>query len=111
MAGYRISPQEVESVMLEHAAISECAVYAIPDAIRGEVLHASVVLRADVSPSSDLAEELQRWVKEHYAAHAYPRRVHFIGALPRTPSGKVQRFVLREQAGAEPAEHASPGTA
>ena len=97
MAGYRIGPFEVESVLCMHPAVSECAVIAVPDEIRGEVLEAFVVARAGVTASPEIEQELQQWVKTRYAAHAYPRRIHFIGTLPKTPSGKVQRFVLREQ--------------
>lgn len=97
MAGYRIGPFEVESVLCTHPAVSECAVIAVPDEIRGEVLEAFVVARAGVTASPEIEQELQHWVKTRYAAHAYPRRIHFIGTLPKTPSGKVQRFVLREQ--------------
>jgi acetyl-CoA synthetase len=97
MAGYRIGPSEVESVLMAHPAVSECAVVAGPDEVRGEVLETFVVLRSGDGPSDELTNELQRWVKERYAAHAYPRRVHYVEKLPRTPSGKVQRFVLRQQ--------------
>jgi acetyl-CoA synthetase len=83
MAGYRIGPFEIESVLLTHPAVAESAVIAVPDAVRGEVMEAYV--------------ELQNWVKTKYAAHAYPRAIHFTDALPKTPSGKIQRFVLRQQ--------------
>jgi acetyl-CoA synthetase len=97
MAGYRIGPFEVESVLVSHPAVSECAVIGVPDDIRGEVLEAFVVLRPEANPSTDTGHDLQQWVKSRYAAHAYPRKVHFIEALPKTPSGKVQRFVLRQR--------------
>jgi acetyl-CoA synthetase len=95
-AGYRIGPFEVESVIATHPAVAECAIIAVPDQIRGEAIEAFVVLRDPASASDALAAELQKWVKTHYAAHAYPRAVHFVGALPKTPSGKIQRFVLRQ---------------
>lgn len=101
MAGYRIGPFEVESVLATHPAVAESAVIATPDAVRGEVLEAFVVLRPGVSASKELSQELQRWVKTQYAAHAYPRTVHFVDSLPKTPSGKIQRFVLRERRRAE----------
>jgi acetyl-CoA synthetase len=104
MAGYRIGPFEVESVLVTHPAVIECAVIAVPDAIRGEALHAVVVLREDRSPSEALTSELQDWVKVRYAAHAYPRRVHYADSLPKTPSGKIQRFVLRQQMRERPLE-------
>ena len=97
MAGYRIGPFEVESVMQTHPAVAECAVIAVPDPIRGEVMEAFVVLRDVTAGSEGLVAELQNWVKKKYAAHAYPRAIHFTGSLPRTPSGKIQRFVLRQQ--------------
>jgi acetyl-CoA synthetase len=97
MAGYRIGPFEVESVLATHSAVSECAVIAVPDEIRGEVLEAFVVLRSGATPSTDTIQELQQWVKSRYAAHAYPRHIHFVESLPKTPSGKVQRFILRQK--------------
>jgi acetyl-CoA synthetase len=97
MAGYRIGPVEVESVLLTHPAVSECAAIAVPDEIRGEVLEAVIVLRSGHRPSEELIQGLQEWVKRRYAAHAYPRRVHFVESLPKTPSGKLQRFILKRQ--------------
>jgi acetyl-CoA synthetase len=97
MAGYRIGPFEVESVLAVHPAVAECVVIAVPDTVRGEVIEAYVVLRPEARATAGTEQELQRWVKERYAAHAYPRKVHFAQQLPKTPSGKVQRFVLREQ--------------
>jgi acetyl-CoA synthetase len=97
MAGYRIGPFEVESVLATHPTVAECAVIAVPDEVRGEVLEAFVVLASGHSGSPELGSDLQRHVKVKYAAHAYPRTVHFVEQLPRTPSGKVQRFVLRQR--------------
>ncbi|ALG09617.1 AMP-binding protein [Kibdelosporangium phytohabitans] len=105
MAGYRIGPFEVESVLLQHDGVAEAAVVGEPDALRGEVVVAHVVLQPGVSPTDDLAAELQRLVKQRFAAHAYPRRIHFRPELPRTPSGKIQRFLLR---GARPATAGQP---
>ncbi|WP_019925371.1 AMP-binding protein [Nocardia sp. BMG111209] len=98
MAGYRIGPFDVESVLAQHPSVAECAVIAAPDEARGEVVEAFVVTAAD-SPVSP--EELQQWVKDRYAAHAYPRRIHFVPDLPKTPSGKIQRAELRRQRRAE----------
>ena len=95
MAGYRIGPFEIESVLLEHPSIAEAAVVGVPDELRGEVVEAFVVLRDGAEATDELAAALQRHVKERYAAHAYPRAVHFVAELPKTPSGKVQRFLLR----------------
>ena len=97
MAGYRIGPFEIESVLHEHEAVVESAVIGVPDELRGEVVEAFVVLRAGEPPTPELVADLQRHVKEHFAAHAYPRAVHFVAELPKTPSGKIQRFLLREQ--------------
>ncbi len=97
MAGYRIGPFEVESVLAQHPAVVECAAIAAPDRIRGEVLEAHVVLADGYTPSDALVAELQTLVKQKFSAHAYPRRVFFVDHLPKTPSGKVQRFVLRKQ--------------
>jgi acetyl-CoA synthetase len=97
MAGYRIGPFDVESVLLQHQQVLEAAVVGVPDALRGEVLEAFVVLRPGTIGGDDLITELQHLVKRRFAAHAYPRTIHFTDQLPKTPSGKVQRFVLREQ--------------
>ncbi|WP_174183908.1 AMP-binding protein [Nocardia barduliensis] len=96
MAGYRIGPFEVESVLVLHEQVAEAAVVGVPDELRGEVLEAFVVLRDGATGGPDLETELQSLVKKKFAAHAYPRKVHFVPNLPKTPSGKVQRFVLRQ---------------
>jgi acetyl-CoA synthetase len=101
MAGYRIGPFDVESVLVLHPDVVEAAVVGAPDELRGEVVEAYVVARQGVVPSDKLTAELQRLVKTKFAAHAYPRAVHYIDALPRTPSGKVQRFLFRKQRSAE----------
>jgi acetyl-CoA synthetase len=101
MAGYRIGPFEVESVLLNHPNVVEAAVIAVPDDVRGEVLEAFVVLRDTTLATPELATDLQRLVKDMFAAHAYPRAIHFTDELPKTPSGKIQRFKLREQRRAE----------
>ena len=102
MAGYRIGPFEVESVLLTHPRVIEAAAVGVPDALRGEVLEAYVVLRPGDGAGDDaLVTELQQLVKTQFAAHAYPRSVHFVPELPKTSSGKVQRFVLRERRRAE----------
>jgi acetyl-CoA synthetase len=98
MAGYRIGPFEIESVLSQHPAVAECVVVAAPDEVRGEVIEAHVVLRDGTAESSELTAELQQFVKTRYAAHAYPRTVHFRDALPKTPSGKIQRYLLRDPA-------------
>jgi acetyl-CoA synthetase len=95
-AGYRIGPFEVESSLMAHPAVAEAACVGKPDALRGEVVKAFVVLRPGQEPSDRLAAELSEFVKAQLSAHAYPREVEFIAQLPKTPSGKVQRFQLRE---------------
>ncbi|MFF7549403.1 AMP-binding protein [Streptomyces canus] len=97
MAGYRIGPFEIESVLAQHPAVAECSVIGAPDDVRGEVIEAYVVLRDGSTASPELATELQLLVKTRYAAHAYPRTIHFIDALPKTPSGKTQRYLLRSR--------------
>jgi len=97
MAGYRIGPFEVESALSTHKAVAECAVIATPDKVRGEVIEAFVVLMPGASKGDQLTDELQKWVKTNFAAHAYPRHITYVEELPKTPSGKIQRFVLREQ--------------
>jgi acetyl-CoA synthetase len=97
MAGYRIGPFDVESVLVTHDQVIEAAVIGVPDQLRGEVIEAFVVLRDPSKGTEELVGELQQLVKDKFAAHAYPRRVHFVEALPKTPSGKVQRYLLRRQ--------------
>jgi acetyl-CoA synthetase len=94
-AGYRIGPFEVESALLGHPAVAEAAVIGKPDPLRGEIVKAFVVLKPGQAPSDELAEELGRFVKTRLSAHAYPREVGFVDQLPKTPSGKIQRFLLR----------------
>lgn len=97
MAGYRIGPFEIESVLSKHPSIAESAAVAAPDAERGEVLEAFIVLRPGEVPSAHLEADIQGFVKQNYAAHAYPRKIHFVSDLPKTPSGKIQRAVLRQR--------------
>ena len=94
-SGYRIGPFEVESALLEHAAVVESAVIGKPDPVRTEIVKAVVVLAEGVVPNAALVEELQRHVRERLSAHAYPREIAFVADLPKTPSGKLQRFLLR----------------
>ena len=96
-SGYRIGPFDVESALLEHDAVIEAAVIGVPDPDRTEVVKAFVILAADAQPSDTLAEQLSQFVKRRLSAHAYPRLVEFVSELPKTPSGKIQRFLLRNQ--------------
>jgi acetyl-CoA synthetase len=94
-SGYRIGPFDVESALIEHPAVIEAAVIGKPDAERTEIVKAHVVLHASFSPTEALAEELRQFVKHRLSAHAYPREIVFTEQLPKTPSGKIQRFILR----------------
>ncbi|WP_120429793.1 AMP-binding protein [Acinetobacter baylyi] len=96
-SGYRIGPFDVESALIEHQAVIEAAVIGVPDPERTEIVKAFVILTAQTSPSEQLAEELRQFVKKRLSAHAYPRQVEFVTELPKTPSGKIQRFLLRNQ--------------
>ncbi len=96
-AGYRIGPFEVESALIEHGAVVESAVVGKPDPERTEIVKAFVVLKPQFVQSAELAEELQDFVKKRLSAHAFPREVEFVTQLPKTPSGKLQRFILRDQ--------------
>jgi len=96
-SGYRIGPFDVESALIEHPAIFETAVIGKPDAERTEIVKAFVVLKPGLEPSEALAEELRLYVRKRLSAHAYPREIAFVKELPKTPSGKIQRFILRNQ--------------
>lgn len=96
-SGYRIGPFDVESALLEHDAVIEAAVVGVPDPERTEVVKAFIILAKGLEPTAHLAEELSQFVKKRLSAHAYPRLVEFVAELPKTPSGKIQRFLLRNQ--------------
>lgn len=95
-SGYRIGPFEVESALLEHPAVLECAITAVPDPIRGQVVKATIVLAKNYTSSDDLAVELQEHVKTVTAPYKYPRIVEFVNELPKTISGKIRRVEIRE---------------
>lgn len=95
-SGYRIGPFDVESALLEHPAMVEAAVIGVPDPQRTEIVKAFVILAKGVESSPELAEELRVHVRNCLSAHAYPRAIEFVDDLPKTPSGKVQRFLLRK---------------
>ncbi|MFM2072252.1 MAG: hypothetical protein RLZZ623_2515 [Actinomycetota bacterium] len=97
-AGYNIAGPEVEAALLSHDAVAECACVGVPDSERGMVVKAFVVLRSGVEPSSELVGELQTHVKSTIAPYKYPRSIEFRPELPKTATGKLQRFKLRETA-------------
>lgn len=95
-SGYRVSPFEVESVLVEHPAVAEAAVIGVPDELRGQVLKAYIILAPGYQPSEELAREIQEYVKKTTAPYKYPRIVEFVDSLPKTISGKIQRKLLRK---------------
>jgi 2-aminobenzoate-CoA ligase len=101
-SGYNISGPEVESVLLEHPAVLECGVVGVPDEERGQLVKAFVVLREGHEPGPATIRLLQDWVKAQLAPYKYPRAVAFPTALPRTATGKLQRYRLRDEAAAGP---------
>ena len=94
-AGYNIAGPEVEDALLRHPSVAECGVIGRPDAERGQIVEAHIVLKKGVEASPRLACELQEFVKEQIAPYKYPRAIRFLPALPRTETGKLQRFKLR----------------
>ncbi|WP_334189051.1 AMP-binding protein [Noviherbaspirillum sp.] len=94
-AGYNIAGPEVEDALLKHPAVAECGVVGFPDDTRGEIVKAYVVLNAGFQPSAALVSELQEYVKQAIAPYKYPRAIDFRESLPRTGTGKLQRFLLR----------------
>jgi len=96
-ASYRIGPFEVESALVEHPAVAESAVIGKPDALRGEIVKAFVVLAPGYSPSDALVAALQEHVKTVTAPYKYPREIEFVPDLPKTISGKIRRTELRQR--------------
>jgi 2-aminobenzoate-CoA ligase len=97
-AGYNIAGPEVESALLTHPAVAECGVVGAPDADRGQIVKAYVVLRADYAADAAMVQMLQEHVKSSVAPYKYPRAIEFVTALPKTQTGKLQRFELRKRA-------------
>jgi len=94
-AGYRIGPFEVESAILKHPAVAEAAVVGKPDALRGQIVKAYVVLKPGRAAQGGLETEIVDVVKTHLGRHQYPREIEFLDQLPKTETGKIQRFLLR----------------
>ncbi|MGN1480670.1 AMP-binding enzyme, partial [Porcipelethomonas sp.] len=94
-SGYRIGPFEVESAMLEHPSVVECAITSAPDPIRGQVVKATVVLAKGYTPSENLTKELQEHVKHTTAPYKYPRIIEYVDELPKTIGGKIKRKEIR----------------
>ncbi|MBS7562550.1 MULTISPECIES: AMP-binding protein [Pseudomonas] len=109
-SGYRVGPFDVESALIEHPAVVEAAVVGKPDPERTELVKAFVVLSEQYRATPELAEELRQHVRKRLAAHSYPREIEFVSDLPKTPSGKLQRFILRNQEIAK-AQEAAASTA
>ncbi len=95
-SGYRIGPFEVESALVEHDSVLECAVTAAPDEKRGQVVKATIVLKDGYQPSPELVAELQEFVKNLTAPYKYPRIIDFVSELPKTVSGKIKRAEIRQ---------------
>ncbi len=95
-AGYNIAGPEVEAALLAHADVAECAVVGASDPERGEIVAAYIVLRTGVAGDELCVKTLQDYVKATIAPYKYPRAVHFVEALPKTQTGKIQRFRLRQ---------------
>jgi acetyl-CoA synthetase len=109
-SGYRISPFEIESVLLTHAAVQECAVTGVPDELRGKAVKATVVLAPGFEGSAELTKEIQTFMKRETAPYKYPRIINYVDALPKTVNGKVRRAVIRteDEQGPEAASQRAP---
>ncbi|CAM4232416.1 AMP-binding protein [Kerstersia similis] len=97
-AGYNIAGPEVEDALLRHPAVAECGVIGWPDDLRGQVVKAYIVLKTGHAGNDAMVETLQRFVKESVAPYKYPRLIEFVESLPRTETGKLRRFALRQEA-------------
>lgn len=96
-SGYRIGPFEVESALMQHPAVTECAITAAPDPVRGQVVKATIMLTRGFQPSDDLVKELQEHVKKVTAPYKYPRIIEFVDELPKTISGKIRHKAIRQK--------------
>ena len=105
-AGYNIAGPEVEGALMLHPAVEECGVIGAPDVERGQIVKAFVVLKAGHETGAAMTHELQEFVKRTIAPYKYPRAIEFTASLPRTETGKLQRFRLRQQERAKAAQRA-----
>jgi len=98
-SGYRIGPFEVESAVMTHPAVVECAITGVPDEIRGQVIKATIVLAEEYKTRAgdELIAEIQEHVKNVTAPYKYPRVIEFVHELPKTISGKIRRVEIREK--------------
>jgi acyl-coenzyme A synthetase/AMP-(fatty) acid ligase len=96
-AGHRIGPGEIEDCLIKHEAVAQAAVVGSPDALRGEIVKAFIILADGQTASDDLAQNIQQSVKRRLAAYEYPREIEFVDSLPMTTTGKIRRIELREQ--------------
>ena len=94
-SGYRIGPTEIESVLLAHPAVRECAVTGVPDPIRGHAVKATIVLSTGFEATPELTKELQTYVKKKTAPYKYPRIIDYVDELPKTVNGKIRRVAIR----------------
>jgi 2-aminobenzoate-CoA ligase len=97
-SGYNIAGPEIEAALLTHPAVAECGVVGAPDEARGMIVKAYVVLRSDVTGDAALTTDLQEHVKREIAPYKYPRAIEFVAQLPKTETGKLKRFALRQMA-------------
>ena len=96
-SGYRISPFEIESALMLHPAVLECAVTGVPDPVRGQLVKATIILRSGYEPTDELKKEIQAFTKKETAPYKYPRVVEFVDLMPKTISGKVRRVEIRNK--------------
>ena len=96
-AGHRIGPGEIEDCLIKHEAVAQAAVIGSPDALRGEIVKAFIILTEGKTPSKALEQDIQQRVKQRLAAHEYPREIEFVDSLPMTTTGKIRRIELRER--------------
>jgi acetyl-CoA synthetase len=96
-SGYRIGPFEIESVIMEIPNVLECAVTAVPDPVRGQIVKATIVLTKGAVGTDEMKKEIQNYVKEHTAPYKYPRIVEFVTDLPKTVNGKIRRSAIRNE--------------